>query len=160
MEPWVCTAITRSDTLNSRKSAPSDRSHNPWDEPDRRAAYGKSVRVVRGGGGWKRGLGLPHQPSTLPGFSSLLRGLTEHFIRRRLKSTEVLEGLQDLVQAVEDAVRMAGELSTMAKETVIHEHIRRCGAPEDAGPRPIRPSAPANVQSPEKSVCCEAVAAS
>src|SRR3989442_7308179 len=31
-----------------------DRSHNPWREADRRAAYGKSVRAVRGGGGWRR----------------------------------------------------------------------------------------------------------
>lgn len=68
-------------------------------------------------------------------FSSLLRGLTEHFIRRRLKSTEVLEGLQDLVRAVEDAVRTAGELQSIAQETVIHEHMRRCGALEDRGPR-------------------------
>src|SRR6266704_174795 len=27
-----------------------DRSHNPWREADRRAAYGKSVCAVRGGG--------------------------------------------------------------------------------------------------------------
>src|SRR6266545_3934688 len=31
-----------------------DRSHNPWREADRRAAYGKSVCAVRCGGGWRR----------------------------------------------------------------------------------------------------------
>src|SRR4030095_1445350 len=31
-----------------------DRPHNPWREADRRAAYGKSVCAVRGGGGWRR----------------------------------------------------------------------------------------------------------
>src|SRR2546425_9488652 len=38
-----------------------DRSHNPWREADRRAAYGKSVCAVRGGGGWRRA-----HPGTAP----------------------------------------------------------------------------------------------
>ena len=42
-------------------------------------------------------------------FSSLLGGLTEHVLRRRLKSTDVLQTLQDLVRAVDDAVPMARE---------------------------------------------------
>jgi len=70
-------------------------------------------------------------------FSGLLRGLTEHFLRRRLKSTEVIQGLQELARAVEDAVRMAGELSSAAQETVIHEHIRRCRALEARGLDPV-----------------------
>src|SRR5579862_2697295 len=61
-------------------------------------------------------------------FSGLLQGLVEHFLRRRMKSADVFGGLQDMARAVEAAVRKAGELSTMAQETVIHEHIRRCGA--------------------------------
>lgn len=73
-------------------------------------------------------------------FSGLLRGLTEHFLRRRLKSSDVLQGLQDLVRAVEDAVRIAGELSTSAQETVIHERIRRCGAREALGVDPVAKS--------------------
>src|SRR4029434_1960001 len=31
-----------------------DRPHTPWRAADRRAAYGKSVCAVRGGGGWRR----------------------------------------------------------------------------------------------------------
>lgn len=93
-------------------------------------------------------------------FSSLLRGLTEHFLRRRAKSTEVLEGLQVLTRAVEDAVRIAGEISCMAKETVIHEHIRRCGAREAEGPVPGPASAAELAESPDKSPCCEVVAVS
>src|SRR5437870_361765 len=38
-----------------------DRSHNPWREADRRAAYGKSVCAVRCGGGWRRA-----HPGTAP----------------------------------------------------------------------------------------------
>src|SRR5436189_6046071 len=59
-------------------------------------------------------------------FSNLLKGLVEQLLRRRLKSGDALDGLPLLVRGMEDAIRQAGELSTTAKETVIHEHIRRC----------------------------------
>ena len=93
-------------------------------------------------------------------FSNLLAGLTEHVLRRRPKSTDVLRGLENLVRAVEDGVRIARELSSTAQETVIHEHIRRCGMPPGVKPRPVPEAAPAHAESPDKSPCCEVAAAS
>lgn len=93
-------------------------------------------------------------------FSNLLGGLMEHVPRRRLKSTHVLQGLEDLARGVNDAVRMARELSCTAQETVIHEHIRRCGLLAGVGRRPVPESAPARAESPDKSPCCEVATAS
>jgi hypothetical protein len=45
---------TGSDIGPCPKALLVDRSHNPWREADRRAAYGRSVCAVRGGGGWRR----------------------------------------------------------------------------------------------------------
>lgn len=91
-------------------------------------------------------------------FSSLLGGLTEHVLRRRLKSTDVLQGLQDLVRAVDDAVRTARELSSTVQETVIHEHIRRCGALEARGLDPAATGHREPGKSADTLVRCESVA--
>jgi hypothetical protein len=48
-----------------RRIRSHNRSHNPWREAGRRAAYGKSVRAVRSGGGRRRAHRVPRQPSTL-----------------------------------------------------------------------------------------------
>ena len=49
---------------------------------------------------------------------------------------EVRDGdVHALVGAVEEVLRQAGDLSTTAQESVIHENIRRCGAPGVAAAR-------------------------
>ena len=92
-------------------------------------------------------------------FSNLLQGLVEHFLRRRMKSSEVIESVHALVRAVEEALRRAGDLSTTAKETVIHEHIRRCPALGAGEPRPEKPTMAAHVPSPDTQERLEALAA-
>jgi hypothetical protein len=92
-------------------------------------------------------------------FSSLLKGLVEQLLRRRLKSGETLEGLSSLIRSVEGVLREAGELCTSVRESVIHEHIRRCGL-TGASPRaPVAPSTSASVQLPDRPSRREAVAA-
>lgn len=91
-------------------------------------------------------------------FSSLLRGLIEQLLRRRLKSGEALEGIQSLLRGVEDILREAGELCSSARESVIHEHIRRCGVLGAVPLAPVPPSASASVQSPDRPLRREAVA--
>jgi hypothetical protein len=93
------------------------------------------------------------------GFSGLLKGLVEHLLRRRLKSGEAVEGLASLIRRVEGSILEAGELCTSARESVIHEHIRRCGPLGAAPPVPVPPSTPAAVQSPDRPSRREAVAA-
>lgn len=92
-------------------------------------------------------------------FSSLLSGLVEQLLRRRLKSGEALEGLQALLLAVEGILREAGELCSSARESVIQAHIRRCGLLAPAPAEPVPPSAAASVQSPDRPSRREAVAA-
>jgi len=92
-------------------------------------------------------------------FSSLLKGLVEHLLRRRLKAGEGLEGLPSLIQGVEGVLREASVLCTSARESVIHEHIRRCGPLEAERPVPIPQSTLASVQSPNRPACREALAA-
>ena len=65
----------------------------------------------------------------------------------------------DLVRAVEESLREAGDLSTTAKKTVIHEHLRRSGALGAGEPRPGRPTVAALVQSPDRPERWEALAA-
>jgi len=91
-------------------------------------------------------------------FASLLQGLVEHFLRRRMKSGDLLEGVQALARGVEEAILHASELSTRAKETVIHEHIRRCGAPEATQSCLGGTGFPAHVQSPDRQASPEPVA--
>jgi len=92
-------------------------------------------------------------------FSNLLQGLVEHVLRRRLKSGDILGGFKDLARRVEEALREAGELSRTAKECVIHEHIRRCGALTAPGPRPGGAALSAAAESPDRPEGREVLAA-
>jgi hypothetical protein len=111
--------------------------------------------------GWCLRLGpsARHDDKYYSSFSTLLGGLVEHFLRRRLRSSDALEGFLALARAVEEAVRQVQELSTTAKESVIHEHIRRCGAfgGPAGGLDTSVTSAPAQLT--DRPMCREAVAA-
>ena len=61
-------------------------------------------------------------------FPNLLQGLVEHFLRRRLKSLEVLEGFEMLAREVRDAIREVHNLSMTACEGVLQQPIRRSGS--------------------------------
>ena len=111
--------------------------------------------------GWCLRLGPSsrHDDKYYSSFSSLLRGLVEQLLRRRLKSGEALEGLLSLLRGVEGMLREAGELCSSARESVIHEHIRRCGVLGADPQKPVPPSASASLQSPDRPSRREAVSA-
>ena len=70
--------------------------------------------------------------------------------RPRLRPPLCLQKMRfgdDLVRAVHEIFWKAADLSTTAKETIIHEHIRRSGALGAGELQPGRPTVAAHVQS-------------
>ncbi len=92
-------------------------------------------------------------------FQSLLRGLIEQLLRRRLMSFEAELGLQALQWGVVDILEEAWKLCSSAKESVIYEHIRRCGVLGAVPTAPVPSSASESVQSPDRRGRREAAAA-
>jgi hypothetical protein len=70
-------------------------------------------------GPWKR-----NDEKYYSNFPSLLQGLIEHFVRRRLKAVDTLKDLDALAGEVRDALRSATELCQTACQTAMDEHMR------------------------------------
>lgn len=140
--PWEPLGVSLAegrDLLNAKEIDMSSK----WHEVARLGGAGvRYPHLLVDSHGWCLRLG-PNSRTDEKYYSSLpmlLRGLLEHFTRRRLTQVSPIQDLRDLIGEVKDAFHSALGLCHEALEKGgLEEHIRRLGAQGD-GPRRLDPS--------------------